>query len=379
MDSSTAQERRWHWKFLVENAAASEIIVNVCLPWLVCEFNEGMWRHSSAVTQCSMVLILNLSGSFLEGICKSARVLSGKLRTSQTNHRLVWVTSRSYCDGFLNVLTSFTDIAGGGTTIALTTSSTLLGVAYCFTQMLGGIVLYRWGRDVGWKFVQSHWERTLQICRIWRMAVRGLTMGACILMFFLEAGGVPLDLSKPELVGCPVRIVYDEYVVSLPPMILGLFVGMFMSASGAIIAVLFCDVFFSEQSRSAARFLANCLATVLVVIVQQVDVAEEFVAVSFISVKFATSFCGSLSAFSGTIGDVSDTLAGKAAEQGMYKGERSWLPALSGLGNFSAHMVLTLVVMGFGVVWAPAPLENMEREWVREVQAPAWGQLRTDV
>jgi len=40
--------------------------------------------------------------------------------------------------------------------------------------------------------------------------------------------------------------------------------------------------------------------------------------------------------------------------------------------------VLTLMVVGFTVRWAPAPLENMEQEWVREVDAPAWGTLHSE-
>jgi len=46
--------------------------------------------------------------------------------------------------------------------------------------------------------------------------------------------------------------------------------------------------------------------------------------------------------------------------------------------NFFVHLVLTLMVVGFTVRWAPAPLENMEQEWVREVDAPAWGTLHSE-
>lgn len=380
--AAAAKERLWFWCAVVENAAASEVAINVCLPWLVCHRQAGTWQAPRAALLGALVLALNVAGAFLEGFCKSTRLLAQTLRRTRSAHQLVFMTSHGFCDGFLNVVTSFPDIAGSGSDVALLTGSFLLATFYCLAHMVLGVLCYRWGRTIGWRCVQCRWDAVLCWCRLWPLAVRGIIITAFALLPFIGdsnvgggragasfnssaqggggsgGGGVPLDLTDPEVeVGARRALfAYEEFELALPPMVLGLTVGVFMSASGAALASLCCNVLCLPRARPAARFATNLVATLLVLIVRQGALPASGIAEGrppFVLLKFATSFCGALSAFSGTIGDVTDAYFGTAVEQSVFdgtgrKGERmrgAWLPALTGAQNFLAHWLLTLVAM----------------------------------
>lgn len=382
--NAAKEDERLFWRLLVENAAASEVTVNVLLPWCLCEFHENSFRHLSETFLSFVVLALNLLGAFAEGFCKSTRLLSQPLRHSKPVHQLVFLTSQGFADGFLNVLTSFPDIAGSAATLALTYESLMLGTLYCVASMTLGVACYIWGRAAGRDAVKLSFRSVVTCCTVWPSFARLLVFGALALAFFPRGHAVPLDLTQPELAGVEdVRFVYDEYAINwkLPPMVLGLSVGMFMSASGAACAAIFCDVLFEERARPTARFLTNLVSTALVLAVRQVVLPDDAVKVSFIFVKFSASFCGALSAFSGTVGDVADLWLGSAQRESALQGERrGWLPRLTSLQNFLMHLGFLLLVMALNVRWAddvkPPPIvlqmRGRSRGWIRERPFSRW-------
>mmetsp|Transcript_118793 Transcript_118793/g.378921 ORF Transcript_118793/g.378921 Transcript_118793/m.378921 type:complete len:472 (-) Transcript_118793:62-1477(-) len=405
-----SRERLQFWRSVLENAAASEVAVNVCLPCFVCAHRAGVWEAPSEAVLSSIVLVLNLVGCFLEGFFKSTRLLSQTMRRSQVANQLVFITSQGVSEGFLNVLTSFPDISGSAATVALS-QGTVRGVLYCIAQLLGGIAVYRLGRDVGWSCAQRHWPAVLRFCGFWPIFCRGLVLVSFLAMVVLGPGSsappargggavglagveaspggassspstLPLDLHAPHLQGLAnVRIVYDEYTFTVPPLALGLLVGIAMSASGAVVATLFCSVLFPESSRPFARFATNLAATVLTLLAQaRVDPSDWR---SFVVFKFATSFCGALSAFSGTVGDIVDAYWGSAAEEtsvDRVMAKKGWLPLISAAQNLFAHLSLTLVVMFITMASDAVPREifavgaasTQLRPWIREQESFPW-------
>lgn len=419
--SSERRERLLFWRAVLENAAASEVAVNVILPCFVCSRSDsGTWRAPSEAMLGGIVFALNLVGCFLEGFCKSTKLLSQTLRHTQAAHAVVFVASQGFSEGFLNVLTSFPDIAGSGGTIAVMSDSTSLGVGYCLSQVVGGILLYHWGRRTGWRSAQRHWGVVVRACRIWPLVTRGLVVIAFGLTLWLgppaaagEVGGslrsspppslssrrwsgvkppsiaervggaLPLDLSEPDVmlsIG-GTRIVYDEFVFTFPPLALGLAVGVFMSFTGAAVAAVFCSMFFAERDRPAARLITNFAATGLTLWAQQSRSSGDALDRSFVLLKFATSFCGALSAFSGTIGDVTDAYMGSASEENTLDRAlraKGWLPWVSAAQNLLAHTALTLVVMWLSMssVLEVQPIvlqsDSGFQHWVRETEATPW-------
>merc|ERR1712194_114679 len=207
---------------------------------------------------------------------------------------------------------------------------------------------------------------------------------------------LPLDLVEPGLQGVRgARIVYDEYVFEVPPLALGLAVGMFMSAFGAIIASVFCSLLFDDKGRPAARLITNFAATLLTIWASSVRVSmqegfpENAASRNFIILKFCTSFCGALSAFSGPVGDVTDTYLGAVAEESSLDEllqKKGWLPALSAVQNFLAHLSFTLMIMlweaGPGAVastHAPLAASRSNKHWVREREALSWQAFSSEV
>lgn len=391
-----AQERRWLWQSMVESAAASEAAINLFLPFCVCQRTaSGSWTPPSAAILCSVVLALNLIGSFFEGFVKSTRLLTQTLRDTRAAHQLVFVTSQSVSSGFLNVVTSFPDIAESGSSVFLGTDSFSLCGLYCAAHMIGGMACYQIGRVAGWRCVQKHWSMTVRACRFWPVLNRSIVFAAVVLVTFRRPergmGSLPLDLTQPGHPGIgDIRLSYsgDASSLTLPAAIAGLAVGIFMSASGAVTAALLVDVVCRTQARPAARLIANFAATLLVLFVPGGDGDG-----SFVSLKFATSFCGALSAFSGTVGDVTETSFGTEEENsfgnGLFGGssipkggghnrsdaDGQWhLPYVSAAQNIVAHTGLLL----FAIFWdlrdepAKAPLppiiihQHGLPRWVRD-------------
>lgn len=405
--SAPGLERLWFWQSLLENAAASEVAVNVCLPCCVCGRRAGLWRPPSEASLGAVVLALNLLGCFGEGFCKSTRLLSQTLRHTHTAHQVIFIASQGLSEGFLNVVTSFPDIAGSGGSIIVGTDSVFLGVLYCLAHMVGGVMLYHSGRGCGWRCAQRHWIIVWQVCRIWPLVARGIVLAAFIVMLVIgtpnivmpagvaaasatasHAGLLPLDLTEPGLQGVSgVRIVYDEFVFSLPPLALGLAVGIFMSVSGAAVGALFCSVLFNEQGRPAARLITNFAATALTIWARNLRLSgqapDRAASRTFVLLKFETSFCGALSAFSGTVGDVTDSYFGAASEESSLDKDiqkKGWLPLVSAMQNFAAHFALVLMVMMCSahsevksqafptVLWTPA----RSQQWVHEQETIPW-------
>merc|ERR1719486_1659826 len=106
---------------------------------------------------------------------------------------------------------------------------------------------------------------------------------------------------------------------------------------GCVAATLVSDVWFEDKRRPAARLVANFASTIAVLIIDQVQSRQK--SPSFILMKFSSSFCGALSAFTGTVGDVFDECFGVAYEESSFddpseskRGKRA--AAITGLQNF---------------------------------------------
>lgn len=339
------REVLWQWCKLLENAAASEIMVNVCLPWMLCESVDGARQAPSDLSIGVLVLTLNLGGSFLEGVFKSTGLLSRALRQTSFSHQLVYISSRSFCDGFLNVVTSFPDVAVSACSISMATGNRSLGCLFCSLHLMAGVLCYRWGRLVGWRYVLTRWSSVVQFCRWWPLFMRSFILVVPPLVLIvpnLSGRSVPLDLTSPQSSGVEFQMVYDDVAVSLPPPLVGLFVGMCMSFFGAAAACLCCERC-AEHKKSAARFLTNLTATVLMLLVQEVRPDSDVT--SFILLKFTTSFCGALSTFSGAVSDVGDAYFGASPKERSPSG--GWLPSLRCTINFIGHWCLMVVVMSF--------------------------------
>lgn len=404
------EERQWFWRSVIENAAASEVAVNVLLPFCVCARSKGRWRPPSDQLLGVLVLMLNLVGTFLEGFCKSTRLLSQTARRARASHQLVFISSQGMSEGFLNVLTSFPDIAESGSAIALSTQSMLLGVGYSALHMVGGLLCYRVGRAFGWRCAQRYWGAVILFCEVWPRIGQALVLFAFGLLLLsgplvAEAGAnavsstappgsglLPLDLTEPGLQGIGgARFVLDEVVFEVPPLALGLAVGVFMSASGAVIASVFVTALFDERQRPTARLLVNFLATAIVLLIPFLQPADASGPWSFLLTKFGTSFCGAISAFSGTLGDVNDAYLGSASEDSTLDsggfaelkskpaGQRPWLPFITGAQNLFAHWALVLVIMVSNFYQdaqeqQPPIILRLKgsANWIRVQEAPSW-------
>lgn len=353
-------ERFVFWLAVCENAAASEVAVNICLPWLLCDTRGGALRAPPDAVLNSLVLLLNLASAYMEGFAKSARLFTRPLRRSRPSHAAIFTVANGFSFGFLNVSSSFPDVAGGGSDVALATGSVLAGASYILVNMLGSIVLYRVGRIVGWRCVQRRWSAVLSFANAWSTVVRCCLLFAFALVLLSPpwlGRDVPLDLNDPEIGGVEnVRLVWDEYEIHVPPAPLGLMVGILMSTIGCCLATLVCDICQEESQRPAARLVTNFISTVAVLVVQYLGTPP-----GFILMKFSSSFCGAFSAFSGTIGDVFDASFGSASEEDEVAEDgdpKACLPTpyrarLSGLQNFLLHLALTMAVMSLSVFVGP--------------------------
>eukprot|EP00929_Paragymnodinium_shiwhaense_P031745 TRINITY_DN17718_c0_g1_i4.p1 TRINITY_DN17718_c0_g1~~TRINITY_DN17718_c0_g1_i4.p1 ORF type:complete len:379 (-),score=82.43 TRINITY_DN17718_c0_g1_i4:448-1584(-) len=260
-----AAERRWLWRATIESAAGAEVFVNVCLPLLVCDRDaaSGSFRPPSARFLCMLVLLFNFSGAFMEGFCKSARLLCQAGRRTKASQQLVFVMSHALAGGFLNVLTSFPDIAENGNDVIAATGSYTLGALFCLFHLVGGLALYRCGCLAGWQWTQRHWPDVVAVCAAVTWAFRGLLVMVVTLILWpslsslcgivnedalLEGVAVPLDVSWPDHPGVEsLRLAAGTRRTSwlnamLPAPLIGLGIGVFMSGAGAIAAAVFVEI-----------------------------------------------------------------------------------------------------------------------------------------
>lgn len=223
---------------------------------------------------------------------------------------------------------------------------------------------------------------------------------------------LPLDLAEPELRPA-VKLPYLEFrgwlVFECPTYVLGLVVGIIFSSAGALLATFFCGSLCQGRARPAARLLINGVACSLAFVARAIDALIDMeegkdsisITSDFLRSKFVGSFCGALSAFSGTIGDVADAYFGAAPEDSCLDKPKqkevqddsyrrcSKLPPLPGLQNLLLHWVMTLVVMWgcarFETWPHPEPLPPMSLpaqtragRFVRKSGVVPWGSLAPD-
>eukprot|EP00401_Gymnodinium_catenatum_P027249 CAMPEP_0117473676 /NCGR_PEP_ID=MMETSP0784-20121206/8891_1 /TAXON_ID=39447 /ORGANISM="" /LENGTH=469 /DNA_ID=CAMNT_0005267877 /DNA_START=18 /DNA_END=1427 /DNA_ORIENTATION=- len=353
------------WVAVCENAAASEVAVNLCLPWLLCQNRGGAIHAPSDIILNSLVLLLNLVSAYVEGFVKSTRIFSQTLRGTRIAHNTVFMVSNGISLGFLNVSSSFPDVGGGASDVALATGTVFAGSLYVLLNMLGSVALYRFGRLAGWRCVRNRWGALHCFCRLWPCVVRGCLLGSFVFVFVcpLTFGyEVPLDLNDPEIGGIEnVRLVYDAYEIDVPPAPLGLAFGILMSTTGCILATLICDIWLEERQRSTARLAINVASTAAVLGAQQLQYI--YGTPGFVLMKFSSSFCGALSAFSGTIGDVFDAIYGTPEDEPALRNPTPSgceekvkvrrVPIITGAQNFMVHLSLTLAIMLLGVMTGP--------------------------
>jgi len=203
--------------------------------------------------------------------------------------------------------------------------------------------------------MQHSWPRILRWCTHWPAVVRIALVASFVFVLLGPAFygyDVPLDLGDPQIPGPDKVSLYDEYTIHVPAVPAGLAFGVLMSMLGCVAATLVSDVWFEDKRRPAARLVANFASTIAVLIIDQVQSRQK--SPSFTLMKFSSSFCGALSAFTGTIGDVFDECFGVAYEESSFDDpediRRGKRPAsISGMQNFIAHWGLTMAIMLFGV------------------------------
>lgn len=372
---------------VVENAAIAEVACNVLIPCLVCSRFGGSWQAPSQMITGFIVLVLNLVGCFLEGCCKSTRLLSQTSRRTQSSHQYVFISSQGFSEGFLNVTTSFPDIASSAGTLALSSNSVAAGVLYCVAHMAGGIILYRFGSFAGWRWAQWHWQWIVDFYQLWQLAIKCFVATICTGIVFLGMapanyslglGGisaVPFDMRRPALPRVSGFMCFPA-----------LSIGVVMSVTGALFGCLFSGLLFSGRRRPAARLVTNFLASVLAALAQQAKSPTNFSNpwYAFILLKFSTSFCGALSAFSGTVGDISDSCFGAAREENSFDGVlrgKGWLPVVACAPNLACHFGFTLAVM-MTIILAEPEIEQIpeiiihsnsrRQKWFRERSSTPW-------
>eukprot|EP00435_Cladocopium_sp_Y103_P061207 s597_g22.t2 len=379
--------REIFWSSLVESAAAAEVVLNLVLPSLVCSRHAGLWQPPSEWLLILLTLAMNLGGTFLEGFFKATRLLSQTIRWSQKDHLLVFVTAEAFSAGALSVATSFPGVSGSASGLPLGLNSLWFGAIFSLSNMLLGLLFYLWGSRTGRLCFKREWPAILRFAEAWQKFARATVLLAIFLPMLgrpfisLVLRGeslppLPLDMSEPELrpnLALP-KLQYNGWVIlECPPFIIGLLCGIVMSVCGAALATFFCGRFESHE-RPAARLLVNLAASLMAYTARGIDAAVDSAAgqnplrtssSDFLRSKFVSSFCGALSAFSGTIGDIADVQFGCATEDSMLdtpEKRSSKAPQLRGLSripaiqNFLLHWLLTLLVM-----WGCARFETWPR------------------
>lgn len=273
------------------SAMAGECLLNCLIPALVLSSDSRSKAiPPSKFVVSASVFLFNVLGSYLQGRCK------------RDNDRLT-----GFSNGFLSVLTSFPDVGESASDIVGSTSSYHLGGFYCFFGMLVSSIVYANGCKVS-----NHSNDIFLQPRRWHtMCCFVIVLSLLVCMLFPSA---PVDFSRPDLT---------------PPVcgLVGLAIGSGMSISGAIIGTLIVE--YLPHQELWARFVNN-LASCIFVLWTRIR-AQSIGHLGFFALKFMTAFCGALSNYSGTIGDVME----EYRKQNPRKG----------VSNFVIHFVMCLALM----------------------------------
>ncbi|CAK9028006.1 unnamed protein product [Durusdinium trenchii] len=380
MDGMASEGREIFWCSLVESAAAAEVVLNLLLPCLVCSRKAGVWQPPSEWLLILLTLALNLCGTFLEGFFKATRLLSQSIRWSQKEHLFVFVTSEAFSAGALSVCTSFPGVSGSAGGVPLGLNSLSFGAAFSLLNMVFGLLVYLWGSRTGRLCFRQRWALIVRFAEIWKKVARATVIMAIFLPVLGISTTLPLDMAEPELRPTKLRLQYSWIALECPAVTLGLLCGIVMSVCGAALATYFCGKSlrhrrepdrppkrFDCHERPAARLVVNVAASAMAYIARGIDAAVDSVegrnpisaTSDFLRSKFVSSFCGALSAFSGTLGDIADVQFGCASEdstldgpeklrKGQAPSPQSSLRSLSrvpAVYNFLLHWILTLLVM----------------------------------
>lgn len=269
---------------------------------------------------------------------------------------MIFDTLGGFRGGFLSVLTSFPDISDAASDLIMETGGENyhIGVSYCVFGVICGVLAYLYGGkeqnynslvENGGKIVtqelrtrasyqqmgkstvtpaNSNSNRSLFISlRLYDLFVKAIFAFTIIVVFVknqtpTNSNAIPTDLAYPHL----------KPPLSSP--LLGLSLGCFFSALGAVVGEIIVRKASSGTVKSAqvssnsnsnlsstshhngvlARALNNALACALVFAARLLIFYDKSGAwdQSYILMKFMTCMCGALSAMSGTIADVCDSI-----------------------------------------------------------------------
>jgi len=276
------------------SAVAAECAMNCLLPFIVLNTEKYATRTGaqppSKYIVAASVLGFNFIGSYLQG------------RSKRENDRLT-----GFSNGFLSVLTSFPDVGESASDIVGTTSSYHLGGFYCFAGMIVSALLYARGCLDS----QLSTENFINPTR-WKTNCTFVIIISIVVCSVFPS--VPTDFSRPDIV---------------PPIssIVGLIIATGMSATGAVMGTIVVEQ--CPQHDLWARLINN-LASCVFVLWTRIR-ATQSGHLSFLMLKFMTAYCGALSNYSGTIGDIMEE----------YRKQN----LRSAVSNFSIHFVMCIALM----------------------------------
>jgi len=322
-----------------------------------------------------LLVVLNVGGSFLEGATKFVEEhegLAGDLAGSQAaglGTFEVRFLSSLFRNGMLSVLTSFPDMADAGAVLATLVSSSVFGVflaaSYVAAVMSLGMLAY--GQGMAWaaRHAGGKLPGVLKNLCAW------LPTG-CVYLTILT---VLAAMFAPELLEGETPDgalgTFDECIIGIAFSCLGAWAGWVVSEQDQLF-----------QSPVIVRLGCNAAATLFVLIARVLAWRSPPVGLyRTLLWKFQSSFCGALSSFSGTIGDVYDAVthsADNAKKEAEDQGKvSSKLRAVLGLSNFGFHLVITVglmvmvTVLSLPVVPISTPVKPMH--WIYQVHTVKWG------
>ncbi|KAE9124987.1 hypothetical protein PF010_g5794 [Phytophthora fragariae] len=275
---------------------------------------------------------LNWVGPFLDGV-----TYGYEDRLEGTQVSLACMQFRS---AFLGVFTSYSfmaDHAGD-----LSSSSFAAGPLYVCASILGGCVCFRLGKQA----VTAAWVSpvTAEVSRVVNRMKSRPSLVTCLVTFVgltalraaLGAHGFVRDPNDPQFIG-PLQVADGEELV----------LGILMSCSAVLLSNYVCELFPRQPpqlrtaaSRSGGPFIdwgclcCNFLASVLAGLTYQLSrISPTGVTNNLLALKFVSSFCGSLSVFSGAVSIIS----------------RLWLAGNrhSALWNLSLQLLVGLLVIPY--------------------------------
>lgn len=155
-----------------------------------------------------------------------------------------------------------------------------------------------------------------------------------------------------------------------------LIVGCFFSALGALVSFYLSEI--ATDKPVLGRLVTNIVSIVMVVMVRFIYYLSPATLHSIVLAKFSTSFCGSASSFSGTIGDVHDAWSMPDMEGPKGRCKRTAVRSKVGaIQNFGIHLILTvlLMVFAFWFTTRPSPilLPPKPIHWVSDSGQAEWG------